>query len=1171
MKEEEKNVKSEIAEKTKPSLSSVARSNEVEFREEQILKFWQDNKIFEKSLAKPAPEGDFVFYDGPPFATGLPHYGHLLGSTVKDLFPRYKTMRGFKVRRRWGWDCHGLPVENIVEKKLGLKHKKDIEAIGIEKFNEECRAQVLTYVHDWKKYIDRLGRWVDFDNSYKTMDTSYTESVWWALSQIDKKEMLYEGRKVLLYCPRCETPLSKAEIAMDNSYKNVTEEAVTLKFKLKPEQKFGKYQTKDTDYILAWTTTPWTLPANVALAVGEDISYTALRIKNKTELYILASNLVQKVFAGKEIEIAHDNISGKDLLGLEYEPLYDLPAVRATGKRAWYIAPADFVTTEDGTGVVHTAVIYGEEDYQLGVKIGLPMLPLLLPNGNYNNDAPEFLRGIYIKTAENLIKKDLEDRGLLFAKAPNTHSYPHCYRCGTPLIYNALSSWFIDIQKIKKEMLAKNKNINWVPEHLKHGRFQDIMESAPDWNISRNRFWASPLPIWKCQSCQKIKIVGSIQELKESTQKSGNKYFLMRHGQSQSNANGRIISCKKENKDPLTEKGREEVLETTKKLTKEKIDLIIASPFMRTKETAQIIADKIGINQDKIICDDRLGEIFCGDHDGEPWTELNLGKETPGPETMQDVHIRVMEFLYETDAKYSDQNILIISHGAPLDLLHLGAQGLSIKDIVERYPDNLFHNAELRTCDFTPLPHNKNFEIDLHRPYIDEIKFDCPCGATMKRIPEVIDCWVESGSMPFAEYNYPFADKKEFEKRTPGDFVAEYIAQTRTWFYYMHAISVALFGHEPFKNVITTGTILAGDGDKMTKSKGNFADPLVLMNLYGADALRYYLMTSVLMQAEDVNFQDDGVKEVYQRMLNILRNVLSFYKMYKTDFAETKESKNVLDRWILSRLKELHTEVTENLEKYDTIRAGRPIRNFVDDLSTWYLRRSRDRFKSESIEERKSVSQTMHFVLIELSKIMAPFTPFLAEEIFQDLRFSSDAESVHLENWSDMSKIKSDAELIEKMIYVRSVVTSALELRQKAGIKVRQPLSSLKIKNQKSKLEDEFVDLIKDEINVKEIIFDKNLAMDLELDTDLTKELKEEGLSREIIRAIQDVRKKEKLNPNKLVSLRISTDDFLKNILESSKKTILSAVLAKEISYSAENQIHNVDIENHQLSVSVIL
>lgn len=1171
MKEEEKNVKSEIAEKTKPSLSSVAQSNEVEFREEQILKFWQDNKIFEKSLAKPAPEGDFVFYDGPPFATGLPHYGHLLGSTVKDLFPRYKTMRGFKVRRRWGWDCHGLPVENIVEKKLGLKHKKDIEAIGIEKFNEECRAQVLTYVHDWKKYIDRLGRWVDFDNSYKTMDTSYTESVWWALSQIDKKEMLYEGRKVLLYCPRCETPLSKAEIAMDNSYKNVTEEAVTLKFKLKPEQKFGKYQTKDTDYILAWTTTPWTLPANVALAVGEDISYTALRIKNKTELYILASNLVQKVFAGKEIEIAHDNISGKDLLGLEYEPLYDLPAVRATGKRAWYIAPADFVTTEDGTGVVHTAVIYGEEDYQLGVKIGLPMLPLLLPNGNYNNDAPEFLRGIYIKTAENLIKKDLEDRGLLFAKAPNTHSYPHCYRCGTPLIYNALSSWFIDIQKIKKEMLAKNKNINWVPEHLKHGRFQDIMESAPDWNISRNRFWASPLPIWKCQSCQKIKIVGSIQELKESTQKSGNKYFLMRHGQSQSNANGRIISCKKENKDPLTEKGREEVLETTKKLTKEKIDLIIASPFMRTKETAQIIADKIGINQDKIICDDRLGEIFCGDHDGEPWTELNLGKETPGPETMQDVHIRVMEFLYETDAKYSDQNILIISHGAPLDLLHLGAQGLSIKDIVERYPDNLFHNAELRTCDFTPLPHNKNFEIDLHRPYIDEIKFDCPCGATMKRIPEVIDCWVESGSMPFAEYNYPFADKKEFEKRTPGDFVAEYIAQTRTWFYYMHAISVALFGHEPFKNVITTGTILAGDGDKMTKSKGNFADPLVLMNLYGADALRYYLMTSVLMQAEDVNFQDDGVKEVYQRMLNILRNVLSFYKMYKTDFAETKESKNVLDRWILSRLKELHTEVTENLEKYDTIRAGRPIRNFVDDLSTWYLRRSRDRFKSESIEERKSVSQTMHFVLIELSKIMAPFTPFLAEEIFQDLRFSSDAESVHLENWSDMSKIKSDAELIEKMIYVRSVVTSALELRQKAGIKVRQPLSSLKIKNQKSKLEDEFVDLIKDEINVKEIIFDKNLAMDLELDTDLTKELKEEGLSREIIRAIQDVRKKEKLNPNKLVSLRISTDDFLKNILESSKKTILSAVLAKEISYSAENQIHNVDIENHQLSVSVIL
>lgn len=1143
---EEKNTKSKIAE-----------------REEEILKFWQENKIFEKSLEKPSPKGEFVFYDGPPFATGLPHYGHLLGSTAKDLFPRYKTMRGFSVHRRWGWDCHGLPVENIVEKKLGLKHKKDIETLGIKKFNEECRSQVLTYVNDWKEYVDRLGRWVDFDNSYKTMDTSYTESVWWALSEIHKKGMLYEGRKVLLYCPRCETPLSRAEIAMDNSYQDITEEAVTLKFHLKSGQKFGKYETKDTAYILAWTTTPWTLPANVALAVGPEISYTALRIKNEVGLYILASNLAEKVFKGKEIEIVHDDILGKDLVGLEYEPLYDLLAVRNTSKKAWYVVPAYFVTTEDGTGVVHTAVIYGEDDYQLGVKTDLPLVPLLLPNGNFNDDAPEFVRGIYIKKAESLIKEDLEKRGLLFDKANNTHSYPHCYRCGTPLIYNALSSWFIDIQKIKKEMLSKNENINWIPEHLKHGRFQDIVENAPDWTISRNRFWASPLPIWKNEKNKEIKVVSSIDELKKYTKKSGNKYFVMRHGEAESNAN-KILSSKTENPHHLTKNGISETKKVAMDLKKEKIDLIISSPFVRTKETAKVVADTIGLSEDNIQYDNRIKEHDYGDFDLKPISEYYsfyssleeaFDKPLPNGENYNDLRKRVGEFIYDIENKFSDKNILIVTHEAPAWLMFSVAQGLGVRGCVELsgMGESFLKNSEFKKLDFVPLPRNDNYELDLHRPYIDEIELVDEEGNKLKRISEVIDCWVESGSMPFAEYNYPFSNKKEFESRFPGDFIAEYIAQTRTWFYYMLAISTALFGSEPFKNVVTTGTILAADGEKMSKSKNNYTDPLVIIDKYGADALRFYLMTSVVMQAEDLNFKDDNVREIYQRIINILSNVVSFYLPYKKDFAKFEKSNNVLDKWILIRLKELHTEVTESLEKYDTIKAGRPVKGFVDDLSTWYLRRSRDRFKSENVEEIKMVSQTIHFVLLELSKLIAPFMPFLAEDIFQRLKTKENKESVHLEDWPELKEIKNEKEILENMAETRKIVSLALEKRMAAGIKVRQPLNELRIKNYELRGKEEYLELIKDEVNVKNISFDNKLEDEVQLDIKITEELQKEGNIRDLIRAIQELRKEKKLMPIDEINLLVETDEKGKEFINSVLAEIKKPTNISEIKFENNN------------------
>ncbi|MFA6269613.1 MAG: class I tRNA ligase family protein [Candidatus Paceibacterota bacterium] len=1148
-------------------------------REEEILKFWQDNKIFEKSLEKPSPKGEFVFYDGPPFATGLPHYGHLLGSTAKDLFPRYKTMKGYHVRRVWGWDCHGLPVENIVEKKLGLKHKKDIETLGIGKFNQECRSQVLTYVNDWKKYIDRLGRWVDFDNSYKTMDTNYTESVWWALSQIHKKGMLYEGRKVLLYCPRCETPLARAEIAMDNSYKDVTEEAVILEFKIKNPDKNNLPKNIS---ILAWTTTPWTLPANVALAVGPEIDYVLIEKKDMgvgdLVHFILAKSRLEAVFGDDEYKIIKE-MKGESLVGLEYEPLYDLPAVRATNKKAWLVVPADFVTTEDGTGVVHTAVIYGEDDYQLGLKNDLPMVPLLLPNGNFNNDAPEFVRGVYIKKAESLIKEDLQNRGLLFAKAPNTHSYPHCYRCGTPLIYNALSSWFIDVQKIKNEMLSKNENINWVPEHLKHGRFQSIMESAPDWTISRNRFWASPLPIWRNEKTKEIKVIGSVAELKKYTKKSGNKYFTMRHGEAEQNI-GDLINTDPKNIYHLTTEGKKQVSMSSLDIKNKKIDLIITSPFTRCLETTEIVRETLGLKAEAVVIDEMLGEFKKGPNfEGKKWDEYwklfantkeRFEKSPDGGENLLDLNKRVGSFLYDLENKYAGKNILLVSHDGPIAAMHMVAQGADLKKSIEIKEKNLYKSgfAEFGELDFVPLPHNENYELDLHRPYIDEIELADEDGFNLKRIPEVIDCWVESGSMPFSEWHYPFENKENFEARFPGDFIAEYIAQTRTWFYYMHVISTALFKSESFKNVVTTGTILAADGEKMSKSKNNYTDPLIIIDKYGADALRFYMMTSVVMQAEDLNFKDENVKEIYQRMINILLNVVSFYSSYKTDFVEFKKSDNILDKWILIRLKELHTEVTEGLEQYNTLKSGRPVRSFIDDLSTWYLRRSRDRFKSETEKERKMVSETMHFVLLELSKIIAPIMPFLAEDIFQSLKIKSSQQSVHLENWSDLNEIKIDNEILQNMAEVRSVVSLALEKRMTANIKVRQPLSKLKIKDLKLKDKEEYLDLIKDEINIKEIIFDENLEQELELDTEITPELQKEGNARGFIRAIQELRKNKNLVPSDTVELLVETDGTGKEFLNSMASEIKKPTNVSNFVFE-NNDGEQIEIENMTFKICI--
>ena len=1131
--------------------------------EKEILKFWKENKIFEKSLAKDSPQGEFVFYDGPPFATGLPHYGSLLSSIAKDVFCRYKTMRGYHVRRRWGWDCHGLPIENMIEKRLGLKSKKDIEAMGVEKFNETCRSAVLETADAWKEYIERVGRWVEFDNAYMTMDNSFMESVWWALKQLWDKELIYEGRKVLMYCPRCETPLAKAEVAMDNSYKTVTEEAVTVKFKVKNPKKDS---LPENTYFLAWTTTPWTLPSNIALAIKEEIDYCL--IEQDKENYILAKERLAVLKEGYKVL---QEFKGKKLVGIEYEPLYDIPAVKNSNKKFYYVVSADFVTTEDGTGIVHIAPMHGEDDYNVGVRYDLPIVPLLDQSGHYNNNAPEIVRGSYLKKGERHIKEDLEKRGLIFAKQPHTHSYPHCHRCETPLYYSALSSWFINIQKVKNRLIQLNEKINWQPEHLKRGRFLNIVEGAPDWNISRNRYWASPLPIWKCQKCQKTEIIGSVEDLKKRTKKSGNKYFVMRHGWAESNEKN-ISSSKLENSHnyPLTEKGEKQVRISAEKLAGQKIDLILHSPFERTKETAFIVAEEIGLAKENIISDKRLMEVDAGIFEGKNVADYHahfssalekFNNPPPEGECLNDLKKRTGEFLYETEKKYSGKNILIVSHEYPVWMLYSSALGLNEKEAIKarEEKDDFINTGEFMELPFVPLPHDKNFTLDLHRPYIDEVELVCPdCGGEMKRTPEVLDGWFESGAMPFAEYHYPFENKEQFEKRFPGDFVAEYVAQTRTWFYYMHAIAGMLFGGVSFKNVVSTGTILAEDGSKISKSKGNYTDPMLNMNKFGADALRYYLMASPVMQSEDVCFSDSELKEIHSKIINILWNTFKFFDLYKAEYdgkTKVKESENVLDRWILSLLDNLIVEVSDGLDGYNTVKAGRPIKDFINDFSTWYVRRSRERVKGDDEKDKQSALATMREILNELAKLIAPIMPFMAEAIYKGVG-SGEKESVHLEEW--VKKVESGKwkveSLMEEMEEVRKIVSLGLEARAKAGIKVRQPLASLKIKSKISNLKSEEIQLlglIKDELNIKEIIFDEKILGEVELDTKISPVLKEEGELRELVRGLQDLRKKSGLNPGQKIVLLVQAEGHAREFMEKFAEEIKKSAGLEKLEFSA--------------------
>ena len=1182
-------------------------------REESVLKFWADNKIFSKSLEKESPKGEFVFFEGPPTANGKPGIHHLEARAFKDVIPRYKTMRGYHVRRKGGWDTHGLPVELEVEKKLGLKSKKEIEEYGIAKFNQECRKSVWTYVDLWEKFTERIGFWVDQENPYVTYHNDYIESVWNVIKEVDKQKLLYKDYKVVPWCPRCGTTLSSHELAQ--GYEIVKDLSVYVKFKIISENDIsagslsprarGALPLGSTacetprqkhiftnSYILAWTTTPWTLPGNVALAVGKDIDY--VKIKKGEEILILAKARLS-VIEG-EYEIIGE-IKGSDLVGLEYEPLYPFLGKNISeiekqklGK-AFQVYPANFVTTEDGTGIVHTAVMYGVDDFILGNQIGLPKHHLVGLDGKFLTGT-DFLEGRFVRDEEVAVDiiKDLAHRGLLFKKERYEHSYPHCWRCHTALIYYARDSWYIKMSSplIKEKMIEENKDINWEPEYIKEGRFGEWLREIKDWAISRERYWGTPLPVWTCEKCKKNEVIGSIADLKSKTKKSGNKYFLIRHGETGENI-GKFFRAELSENCILTEKGKKQVAKSIKEFNK-KVDIIISSPYERAKETTKIICENLNFPIEKVIYENNIRELkidtkeyenkdieivrkyYNDDYVYTPYRSFSDG------ENFAEVVKRTGEFIYEIENKYSNKNILIVGHGIALRALQFAVDNMTFNDLSKKNTLIQLNNAEIKEINFVPLPHNENYELDLHKPYIDEVELVHDCGGKLIRAKEVMDVWLDSGTMPFSQDHYPFENKNI---AYPADFISEALDQTRGWFYTLHAVGTLMGKGKAYKNVICLGLLLDDKGKKMSKSVGNIVDPWAAMDKYGVDTLRLW-MYSVNQPGESKLFDERTVLELHRQVFGLLYNVLAFYELYRDpqlENLEYKKSNNILDQWIVTRLDELIILCTEKMDSYKLLEPARAIKDFIGDLSTWYLRRSRERIKGtisiEKIDDADGARVTLYFVLKTLAKIMAPFAPFAAEDIWQKLKNEKDKESVHLESWpvhNVYEKIfsiftqKEHSHILKNMRTTREIVTLGLEARQKVGIKVRQPLQKLEVKD--LSLSKEYLEIVKDELNIKEINENKNIETEVALDTEITEELKQEGDYRELVRGIQDMRKKAGLTPSDVIILFIETDEAGKKLVEKFEKEMKKTILAKEIKLE-KNDGSEIKIDELSFKISI--
>ncbi len=1140
-------------------------------REERTIKFWKENKIFEKSVKRaPKRKKEFVFYEGPPTANAKPGIHHVETRVFKDMVCRYKNMAGFRVPRRAGWDTHGLPVELQIEKKLNLRNKKEIEKFGIKEFNKECRDSVFEQIGEWRNLTERIGYWLDLDNPYITYDARYMESVWFILKRAWEKKLLFQDYKVIPYCSRCGTALSSHEVAQ--GYQKVKDPSVFVKFRiLNPEVKNAA--------LLVWTTTPWTLPANVAAAVNSEMDYVKAKPKEGSgEALILAKSRLE--ILGEDYEVVEE-MKGQKLVGLRYQAVF--PVERESEKTIYKVIAADFVSAVDGSGIVHIAPAFGAEDMEVirGQnkqlrESGQPEFPVILnvaEDGGFTLEVAKWA-GMFVKDADPLIIKDLEARGLLFKTEPYEHDYPFCWRCKTPLLYYAKKSWFIKMTALRQNLLENNQKINWVPAHLKEGRFGEWLREVKDWAISRDRYWGTPLPVWNC-ACGNIEVAGSLGDLL-AKKYSANRYFIMRHGESRRQIK-KVSSCWPEAEPlPLTEKGKKEVAAAAKKLAKEKIDLIIASDILRTKETAQIAAQATGA---KVVFDKRLREHNVGEFNGtDPknfWEFANAkidryAAKPKGGESLVMVRKRMYEFLAEIDKKYQGKTILLVGHELPFTVLEHTLKGISLPEIIEsRYSGKIKRivTAAAKKIEFKQLPLNDDAEIDLHRPFIDGVKPVCAkCGGQMARAPEVLDCWLDSGSMPLAQAYWPFKKGDSPAKPVklfPADFISEAIDQTRGWFYTLLAVSTTMGFGAPYKNVVSLGHVLDQNGEKMSKSKGNVVNPWEMVQKYGADAVRWYFYT-VNDPGDPKLYNEKDLELAQKKFLLTFWNCYVFLKTYAPAIKApaTIAPVNVLDKWIVLRLHSALAEITDCLERYDITRAARKIEDFtINDLSLWYVRRSRRRLQQpQSPAELNQAAKVFAYILANLAKTSAPFVPFLSEEIWQGLSGNgfSKSKSVHLEPWPAANKKMIDSELEKQMTRVRELTALVLAERAKHGVKVRQPLAKLAVggptfakatAGEEIKLGDELRDLLAGEVNVKIIEFDPEQKTAVEIDWNITSELKEEGNMREVMRQIQELRKTAKFTPQDKITIYVQAESELRAAIEKHRKMIVKETKAAAIKF----------------------
>ena len=1096
-------------------MSEMPGPSDIAKKEEETLAFWSDRSIFDKTLAKPAPKGEFVFYEGPPTANGRPGIHHLETRAFKDAILRYKTMRGYRVPRRAGWDTHGLPVELEVEKELGFSGKKDIEVYGIAAFNAKCKESVLRYVDEWTRFTGRIGYWVDQARAYFTFSPSYMEVVWHIFAKIAKDGRLYKDYKVVPWCPRCGTGLSSHELAQ--GYADVKDIAVTVKFEL--------LATPGT-YLLAWTTTPWTLPGNVALAIGASIDYGLY--EREGEKVIVADARAPEVLGEGWQRL--EAVDTDTLIGAQYRPLYAFAKELAEGREssafetAFRVYAAPFVTTEDGTGIVHTAVMYGQEDFELGKKERLPKVHLVNSDGVFI-PGTGFLAGrSVVEEATSVeILKNLAGQKLLFSKEAYAHSYPFCWRCKTRIIYYARDSWYIRMTDLRDALVEENHAVHWEPAYIRDGRMGEWLSGVKDWAISRERYWGTPLPIWTDERGTERLVVGSVAELLARTKKSGNRYFIMRHGEAE-------LKKDEVNSDStipigLTEAGKKETRVAAAKLRSAGITRIIASPFPRTKETADIVASELSIPAESIHVDVRLGELQFGELEGKTFDDFVRYRDThvrdfttalPRGESYLDVQKRFGEALYALEEQYAGEAILIVTHSVGISALRAVAKGVGESEATGLAFAPRVPSAFVEELPFTPLPHNERFELDLHRPFVDTIVLLSDSGKELRRVPEVMDVWFDSGAMPFAQGS---AEKGElplsaYVKRVsyPADYIVEGIDQTRGWFYTLLAVGTLLGRGKAYRNVLSLGHLLDAQGQKMSKSKGNVIEPFIEMDRIGADAVRFW-MYYVNQSGDSKQYDERTVKEAV-RVLSWFENCAAFYTLFggSTASAKAGASTHVLDRWMRARLEKATKTVTDALDAYRLYDAAREMAAFAEDLSQWYVRRSRDRMRAGDAEAIDTLRETLRIS----ARLIAPFAPFLAERLFREVRSKEDPESVHLTDWPEVRPTgilarflrgRDGSKLIKDMARVRALASDGLQLRQKAGIKVRQPLHRLSIPDP---LTPELIAILAEEVNVKSV---RTLASAVELETTLTPELIEEGDTREFARAVADARKSLNLSP----------------------------------------------------------